>query len=157
MQAFVRLTCEVSDCTMEYKDGKLVITFEREVVYDPNATDEGEQMGEIQSNLLWECFDSSLELLEVRSKDQLQLVVDHHENTERKAVKFQTVILVSDEDLQDWADQQSGATIHEIQLVETEIGNFVHIVPLWRDNLTIENIVQYEQDFYDYFADRMQM
>jgi hypothetical protein len=57
--------CEVAeDAVVTYNDsGKMIITFTREVELFGDG-DVAEELGDLQSDLLWECFDSSLEVVE---------------------------------------------------------------------------------------------
>ena len=59
----VKLTCVVSEAYQHHiytnEQGQLVLEFYKEVS-DNMDVDDPDEMGELQSDMLWECFDSSL-------------------------------------------------------------------------------------------------
>lgn len=58
---------------------------------------------------------------------------------------------ITNDELWDWANNQSVGTIHNISLS----GDHVIVLPLWEDDYTPEMVVSWSESFYDFFVEKM--
>ncbi len=74
------------------------------------------------------------------------------ENVKGTTLQFWIMFTLTEDELWDWADNQSIATIHDISIKD----DMVTILPLWSDDTTSEVQQAFQESLYDYFVEKMQ-
>ncbi len=146
MNSIVRLMCEISDANIEFKNGKLLISFERELDLPDRDNITADQIEALQAQTFLECLDPNFEI-------EIDGVPSKYNHTDQ-ILSFPTPFKVTTEECLEWANQQSCAPIKDVTFFD--VANFVTIVPVWKEDLKSDVRTAYIEDFFDYFAQKMQ-
>ena len=153
----VRFECIVGqNAIIKLVDGQMKLVFFHECEMDltGDEDDDAEQLGELQSDLLWECFDSSLEVVrafeELDEQPGLRLVVDHTDNVSTQEVYIASPFTITNDEAWEWAEQQDIATINHIEFRNGSLC----ITPQWAEDTTLSKTQMWEKDFFKYFESK---